>query len=349
MKEKFIRDFEANTTITETFLVRAKELRAKKTGEPYLSLVLADKTGELDAKMWDNVEEFEPLFEKDHFIKAKGVVQIYRNKPQMTVHKIRRVEDDEVDFMDFFPSTTKDVEAMYNELLGYVAGFQNVSLRTVIQELLLEDDVMWRLKRAPAAKSMHHAFLGGLLEHVVSLCRLTRLVVQNYDHIDVDLLLTGVILHDIGKIHELAYHRGFSYTTDGQLLGHMVLELEMINRIIARHPDFPPQLKTLMAHLIISHHGEYEYGSPKLPMTLEALILHKLDDLDSKIQAMQWALERDGSIEGEWTSFNAMFQRPLYRGPRDVQSGQKKGTQAAEQTGSLSQGNSDQEEVKAKT
>ncbi len=314
MKEKYIRQFEANTVVAETFLVRSKEIRSKKTGEPYLSMVLADKTGELDAKMWDNVEEFEPLFEKDQFIKAKGLVQIYRNKPQFTAHKLRRLNDDEVDFMDFFPSTTKDVEAMYIELLDTVSGFDNPHLRTVMEDLLLQDEVARRLKLAPAAKSMHHAFLGGLLEHIISLCRLVRLVAQNYQNLDVELLLTGAILHDIGKIYELSYDRGFGYTTDGQLLGHMVLELEMINQIIAKHPDFPPRLKTLIAHLIISHHGEYEFGSPKLPMTVEALILHKLDDLDSKIQAMQWILEHDSSLSEEWTSFHSMFQRPLFRG-----------------------------------
>jgi 3'-5' exoribonuclease len=314
MKQKFIRDFEANTIVTETFLVRSKELRSKKSGEPYLSLVLADKTGDLDAKMWDNVEEFDPLFEKDHFIKAKGLVQVYRNKPQMTLHKIRRLEDHEVDFMDFFPSTSRDVELMYAELLETVASFTRAPLRAVMQELLLDDDVMNRLKRAPAAKTMHHAYLGGLLEHIVSLCRLARLVVQNYEHIDIDLLLTGAILHDIGKIYELSYERGFGYTTQGQLLGHMVLELEMINGLIARHADFPPELKTMIAHLIISHHGEYEFGSPKLPMTVEAMILHKLDDLDSKIQAMQWMIERDSSLEGEWTGYSQMLQRPIFRG-----------------------------------
>lgn len=314
MKEKFIRDFEANTVVTETFLVRSKEIRSKKSGEPYLSLVLSDKTGDLDAKMWDNVEEFEPLFDKDQFIRAKGLLQIYRNRPQLTLHKLRRLEDSEVNFMDFFPSTSKDVEKMYNELLEVVGGFQNEPLRAVMQELLLDEEVMTRLKRAPAAKSMHHAYLGGLLEHIISLCRLSLLVIQNYQNIDVDLLLTGAILHDLGKIYELSYDRGFGYTTEGQLLGHMVLELDMINRVIARHPGFPPSLKTMIGHLIISHHGQYEFGSPKLPMTVESLLLHKLDDLDSKIQAMQWAIKRDDSLDGEWTTYNQMFQRPIFRG-----------------------------------
>ncbi len=318
MKEKYIRDFEANAVVTETFLVRSKDIRTKKTGEPYLSMVLSDKTGDLDAKMWDNVEDYQGLFDKDQFIRAKGLIQVYRNKPQMIVHKLHRVSDDEVDYMDYFPSTTKDVEAMYAELLDIVNGFQNVHLQDVLRELLLDEEVMRRLKRAPAAKSLHHAFLGGLLEHIVSLCRLVRLVTQNYQNIDVDLLLTGAILHDLGKIYELSYDRAFGYTTDGQLLGHMVIELEMVNKIIARHADFPPTLKTLVGHLIISHHGEYEYGSPKLPMTVEALILHKLDDLDSKIQAMQWIIKRDETMEGEWASYNQMFQRPIFRGFRSA-------------------------------
>lgn len=317
MKEKYIREFESNSMVTETFLVRSKELRAKKTGEPYLSMVLSDKTGDLDAKMWENVDEFESQFEKDDFVKAKGQIQIYRNKPQMTVHRIRRLEDAEVDFADFFPSTTQDVDALYAELQEAVAGFTNEPLQTVMQELLNDEEVMRRLKRAPAAKTMHHAFLGGLLEHIVSLCRLTRLVTQNYRNIDVDLLLSGAILHDLGKIYELSYDRSFGYSTEGQLLGHMMIELDMINRIIARHPDFPASLKTMITHLIISHHGEYEFGSPKLPMTVEALLLHKLDDLDSKVQSMQWVIEHDGSIDGEWTSYSAMFQRPIFRGFKD--------------------------------
>ncbi|MDD5542567.1 MAG: OB-fold nucleic acid binding domain-containing protein [Acidobacteriia bacterium] len=316
MKEKYVNDLPANAVITETFLVRSKELRAKKSGEPYLSLVLSDKTGELDAKMWDNVEEFAPLFDKEDFIRVKGLLQIYRNRRQLTIHKLRRVEEQEIDFADFFPATEKDVDLMYQELLEVVAGFENAPLRRVMEELLFDEEVMRRLKRAPAAKSMHHAFLGGLLEHIVSLCRLVRLVTQNYANLQVDLLMTGAILHDIGKIYELSYERGFGYTTEGQLLGHMILELEMINAIIARHPDFPPELKTQIAHLIISHHGEYAFGSPKLPMTVEALLLHKLDDLDSKVQAMQWLIAHDSAVKGDWTGFSPILQRPIYRGPK---------------------------------
>ena len=166
-------------------------------------------------------------------------------------------------------------------------------------------------RNAPAAKTLHHAYIGGLLDHVVSLCRSCDLVSRNYPQVNRDLLLTGVFLHDIGKIHELAYNRSFSYTTRGQLLGHMIIELEMLQAKLALFPDFPPELKTLLEHLIISHHGEYEFGSPKLPMFPEALLLHYMDDLDSKMEAMRAHFEREAELESPWSSYNASLGRPL--------------------------------------
>lgn len=314
MKEIFVADLQANQPITTTFLVKAKEVRSKKTGEPYLSLTLGDKSGELDAKMWDNVEEVEAAFDRDDFIKVKGLVQVYRNRPQLTIHKLRRCQDDEIDFADYFPKTTKDVELMFEELLGLVDGIETVPLRELLMSLLMDEEFATRFKQAPAAKSLHHAWIGGLLEHTLSLCKLCKLVASHYDSIDVDLLLTGAVLHDIGKVYELNYSRSFSYTTEGQLLGHMILELDMVNEKIAQMEAFPRKLKTLIQHLIISHHGEYEFGSPKLPMFPEALLLHCLDNLDSKLEAMRMVLRTDPNVEGDWTGYNTMFGRPLFKG-----------------------------------
>ncbi len=313
MKEIFIRDLRPNQIITSEFLVQAKELRYKKTGESYLSLALADKTGELDAKMWDNVDQVHSTFHRDDFIKVKGAVQVFRNKPQLTLHKLRRLEDREVDLADFFPRSARDPEEMWRELCGVVGEIGNASLKALLSKILSDPEIAARLKLAPAAKSLHHAYLGGLLEHILSLCRLSRLVVQNYAGIDLDLLLAGAVLHDLGKIYELSYSRSFSYTTEGQLLGHMILELEILHRALAEIPDFPRPLQRLLEHLIISHHGQYEFGSPKLPMFPEALMLHYLDDMDSKIQGMQTILERDGLIEGEWTGYMASLGRPLLK------------------------------------
>jgi 3'-5' exoribonuclease len=314
MKDIFVVDLQANQSITTTFLVKAKEVKSKKSGGPYLSLTLGDKSGELDAKMWDNVEDVDTTFDRDDFIKVKGLVQVYRNRPQLTIHKLRRCQDGEIDFADYFPKTTKDIEVMYEELLGLVDRMENSHLRELLMSLLMDEEFASKFKQAPAAKSLHHAWIGGLLEHTLSLCKLCKLVVQNYQGINLDLLLAGAVLHDIGKVQELNYSRSFSYTTEGQLLGHMILELEIVNEKIAQLESFPRELKTLIQHLIISHHGEYEFGSPKLPMFPEALLLHCLDNLDSKLEAMKLILRSDPNIEGQWTGYNTMFGRPLFKG-----------------------------------
>ncbi|HLK34786.1 MAG TPA: HD domain-containing protein, partial [Terriglobales bacterium] len=198
-------------------------------------------------------------------------------------------------------------------IAGFVSGFQNSYLRALVQAFMADPEIAAGYKNAPAAKTLHHAYIGGLLEHVVSLFRSCDLVSRNYPQIDRDLLLTGAFLHDIGKIYELSYNRSFSYTTRGQLLGHMIIELEMLQAKIAHIPGFPNELKVLLEHLIISHHGEYEFGSPKLPMFPEALMLHYLDDLDSKMESMRAHLEREAAMEGAWTGYNPSLGRPLLK------------------------------------
>ncbi len=316
MKDIFVSDLQANQTVTSTFLVKSKEVRSKKTGEPYLSLTLADKSGEVDAKMWDNVAEVEATFDRDDFIKVKGSVQVYRSKPQLTIHKLRRCQDGEVDSTDYFPKSSKDVELMFEELLNIVDRIDNYHLRELLMSFLADENFALKFKQAPAAKTLHHAWLGGLLEHTLSLCKLCVLVAEHYSEINLDLLLTGAILHDVGKTEELSYHRSFAYTSQGQLLGHMILELEMVSEKIAQVEGFPRELKALVQHMIISHHGEYEFGSPKLPMFPEALILHCLDNLDSKLEAMKTILRTEANIDGDWTSYNSMFGRPLFKGFR---------------------------------
>ena len=190
---------------------------------------------------------------------------------------------------------------------------------------MADPEIAERYRNAPAAKTLHHAYIGGLLDHVVSLFRSCDLVCRNYPQINRDLLLTGAFLHDIGKIHELTYNRSFSYTTRGQLLGHMIIELEMLQAKLGKLPDFPPELKTLLEHLIISHHGQYDFGSPKLPMFPEALMLHYLDDLDSKMEAMRAHFEREAGLEGPWTSYNASLGRPLLDA-RKFEQGEKAAT-----------------------
>lgn len=316
MKDLYVSGLEANQVITTIFLVKAKEVRSKKTGEPYLSLTLGDKSGDLPAKMWENVEDVAPTFDRDDFVKVKGLVQVYRNKQQLTIHRIRRCQETEIDAADYFPKTTKDVEEMFGELLSLVNQTNNPYLKELLCSFLNDSDFVSKLKEAPAAKTIHHAWLGGLLEHTLSLCRLCQLVAQHYPEIDIDLLITGAILHDIGKTEELSYSRSFAYTTEGQLLGHMILELDLVNQKIAQIAEFPPKLKTVIQHLIISHHGEYEFGSPKLPMFPEALVLHCLDNLDSKLASMQALITSDGSLDKNWTTYSSMFGRPIFKGSK---------------------------------
>jgi 3'-5' exoribonuclease len=313
MKDFFICDCiqHENKIITSSFVVVSKQVKPKKTGDPYLALTLGDRSGHLEAKMWDNVEEALDIFEQDDFIKAKGLINKYKNRFQLTIHKLRSLGDSEIDFADYLPKTTKDIGELWQTLAGFVATFQNPHLRALVEAFMSDPQIAEAYRNAPAAKTLHHAYIGGLLDHVVSLCKSADLLCRNYLQINRDLLLTGVFLHDIGKIHELTYNRSFSYTTRGQLLGHMVIELEMLHAKIAQVPGFPDELKTLLEHLIISHHGQYEFGSPKLPMFPEALMLHYLDDLDSKLESMRAHFEREAASDGPWSSYNPSLGRPL--------------------------------------
>jgi 3'-5' exoribonuclease len=314
MKDFYICDClrHENKVVTSTFVVVAKQIKPKKTGEPYLALTLGDRSGQLEAKMWDNVEEVLEAFEQDDFLKIKGLINKYKQRFQLTIHKLRKLGDTEIDFSDYLPKTTKDIDELWLALTNFISTFENPHLKALVQAFISDPEIAAAYRNAPAAKTLHHAYIGGLLDHVVSLFRSCDLLCRNYpNQINRDLLLTGAFFHDVGKIHELAYNRSFSYTTKGQLLGHMIIELEMLQAKLASLPGFPEELKTMVEHLIISHHGEYEFGSPKLPMFPEALMLHYLDDLDSKMEAMRAQFERDATLEGPWTTYNPSLGRPL--------------------------------------
>jgi len=316
MKTPYVNELEPNRVITTSFLVHSKEIRQKKSGELYLSLLLGDRTGDLDAKMWDNVNEVVDDFDRDDFVKVKGLIQVFHNRPQLTIHKVRRMDDSEIDFVDYFPSSRRDPDEMWTELRGIVADIRNPHLKGLLDALLDDEDVSRRFRRAPAAKQIHHAYLGGLIEHVLSLCALARMTAAHYPNVDPDLLLTGVVLHDIGKIYELNYERGFSYSNDGQLLGHISIGLRMVADKVRGLPDFPPRLRSLVDHMILSHHGQLEFGSPKLPQFPEALLLHFLDDLDSKMECMRALIDNDRQVEGCFTTYNAALVRAALKKDR---------------------------------
>ena len=316
MKSPFVDTLVPNETVTAQFLVISKEIRQKKTGEPYLTLHLADRTGEIEAKMWDNVIEVMHTFERDHFVKVKGLAQLYNNRSQFTIHKLRRLEDSEVEFSDYFPCSERHPDEMFAELESIIQGFGNPHLRNFLSRLFEDKGLKELYKIAPAAKSIHHACRSGLLEHVLSLCELGKLTGAHYPEVDRDLLLTGISLHDVGKVEELSYERSFSYSAEGQLLGHIVLGLRLVGNKLDQLPDFPHKLRVLIEHMIVSHHGELEFGSPKVPLFPEALLLHHLDNLDSKMNAMRSVLRKEARSEGDFTAWVAPLERVLLRKDR---------------------------------
>jgi 3'-5' exoribonuclease len=343
MKQSFVSSLQDGQTVTSHFLVCVKEIRATRDGKSYLRLELGDATGRVEARMWEGFDRTAASFERDDFVKVQARVENYRNKLQLAIEKIRRAEESEVDPADFFAHTKENVDGMYAKLLEVVASVSNPWLRQLLDGIVQDPEVVPRLKRAPAAKVMHHAYYGGLLEHVLSLCNLCRLVLSHYPEADPDLLLTGAVLHDIGKLQELNYERSLGYTDEGQLLGHILIEYELVAKRIDAIEGFPPALKTLVLHMLVSHHGQYEFGSPKLPMFREALLLHYLDDLDSKMGAMRLALDSSEG-EGNWTGYSGALERRLLRADRFLAGsgasiGKKSSAQALSGGGSPSDGN----------
>jgi len=212
------------------------------------------------------------------------------------------------------PHTTQDIEAMWRKMLSVAASLRNPHLKALIDKVAEDRDIVEGFKSSPAGLSYHHAYIGGLLEHTISVLDLAEKVLPSYPHLDRDLLLAGVILHDIGKMQELSRETGFKYTDPGELLGHIVLGVMIVEDKVREIPEFPAELLMKLQHLILSHHGEYEFGSPRLPMTMESIALHHLDNLDAKLAAFAAAVESEGEAESNWTQYNKMFQRRLYKG-----------------------------------
>ena len=313
MKSPFVTDLQADQIITGTFLVQHKDVRQKKSGDVYLSLTLADRTGELDAKMWDNAADAVESFAQDDFVRVKGLMQVFQNRPQLTLHKIQAVIDTDVDVADYFPASKRDRDEMFRELDGWIASIGNPHLQALLQAVFADEAIAKAYRTAPAAKAIHHAWIGGLIEHVLSLCALAKFTAAHYANIDLDLVLTGVILHDLGKVSELKYARSFSYSTEGQLLGHIVIGLRMVEEKLRLVPGFPDKLRDLLLHMIVSHHGELAYGSPKVPLFPEALLLHHLDNLDSKMECVRGLIERDRQVEGVWTGYSSALDRSVLK------------------------------------
>jgi len=307
MKTLFVSDLTSmreGDSVEGFFLVLEKQQRTGKTGSSYFAIRLADKKGDVEGRIWSPADAEIKEFEKGEIVKIRGTYSPFNDKPQLKVDKLRVAKPDEIDKADYLPATTYDVPTLWAELEGFVASFTEPHLKLLVETLLNDERIGGKYREAPAAKQLHHAWLGGLLEHVVSLLKLADRVVPNYAMLNRDLVLTGVILHDIGKVRELAWESGFEYTVEGVLLGHIQMGYELAAKTMDALPDFPPRLRTLVLHLILSHHGKLEFGSPKLPMIPEALALSFLDDFDAKMMAVQQEFEkcaREGKAADEMT------------------------------------------------
>ena len=319
MKDIYIADlanFEEGKLFDGFFLVLLKQQRTTKTNKPYLNVILGDKTGQLEGRIWEPGDpRIAKDFERGDIVKARGSASRFDDRLQMKIDQLRVAQAGEADKTDLLPSTTYDVASLWSQLLGFVESFTNADLKRLLKTLLEDPAMAQAYREAPAAKQLHHAWLGGLLEHVISLCTLADRVAPHYTMLDRDLLMTGVILHDIGKVRELSWEIGFEYTVEGSLLGHIQIGAALAERTMDSLANFPPKLKVLVLHMILSHHGKLEFGSPKLPMIPEALVLNFLDDLDAKMQAVQGEFDksiREGKGADELTGkVWALDQRQL--------------------------------------
>lgn len=315
MKSKsiYLKDIKQGEKISSSFLVAEKNMAFSLKGSPYLTVKLKDKTGELDGKVWDNAVEFDQQFKKGDIIAVEGRANTYKNSIQISIVGIKKCNWEEVEPTDYLPGAKGDVDGMFNELLEHVDTVQNEALHTLLYAFLKDEKTAELFKRAPAAKGFHHIYLGGLLEHSLSVVRLLVKIAEHYPHLDRDMLIAGGLLHDIGKIYEFSYDQLIEYSDEGRLIGHIVMGVEMIDKKIAAIPDFPAQLALELRHLILSHHGEFEYGSPKRPKTMEALAVHYVDDLDAKLNAFQALTANSNNADSDWTTYNRFFERYLYK------------------------------------
>jgi 3'-5' exoribonuclease len=312
-KNTFINQIRENDQVEGIFWVKEKAMITSRAGASYLRLRLSDRTGEIEGRVWDGVDEVSSLFERGDFIKIKAQATSYQERLQINIKYLKRCAEEEVSLEDFLPSTDRDPGEMLAELIEIGQGIENRYLKELIMAFLRDEEFTALFKRAPGATRLHHVYLGGLLEHTLSLVKLIQRIRGHYKGINEELLLTGGILHDVGKVRELSYDITFDYTDEGRLLGHILLGVQMVERVISRIEGFPSELAMLIKHLILSHHGEYEWGSPKRPMTLEAEILHHLDDLDAKFNGIQEFMKK-GEEGVKWTDYHRMFERFFYVG-----------------------------------
>jgi 3'-5' exoribonuclease len=318
MSRRYVQQMADGDSVEEIYLATDKQLRANRNGNLYLQMELRDRTGMVSARMWNASELLFRSFESGDFVLVKGKVQLFQGALQLILSHVEKVPEQRVDLGDFLPHTEQDVSKLYERLRQALMKLTNPHLRALAECFIMDHEFVEAFCHAPAGIRNHHAYIGGLLEHVVSLLDAAERLAPLYPELDGDLLTMGIFLHDVGKVRELTYDRAFAYTDEGQLVGHLIIGVEMLNDQVRRVPDltgepFPTELLLRLKHMILSHHGTYEFGSPKLPMTPEAVALHHLDNFDAKVHSFTRDIREDRN-PSSWTPFNQALQRRLFKG-----------------------------------
>jgi len=315
MNRLCISELSEGEKIIGHFLVQSKQLLTTKAGKQYISMRLQDKTGQIPARVWDNAAEFFEKFKVNDIIKVDADVERYNQELQLKVHRLRPSETEEVELSDFAAQSPHDIDEMFLELRSHAEGVENPYLKDLLNAFFEDEEFVESFKASPAARNIHHVFMGGLLEHTLSTTRICEYLTTHYENLDADLVIAMAILHDIGKVEELEIAPAINYTEEGRLLGHIIIGIRMVAEKIERIPGFPAKLRTLIEHMILSHHGQADWGSPRPPMFLEAEVLHRADDLDAKVNMITQALSEDRDPDSSWTAYHRVLGRVLYKKP----------------------------------
>jgi len=313
MKKQFIAEMKPGDSINDIFVLAEKKVSQKKDGNNFLNVTFSDKTGTIKGVIWDNVDQIINSITSGNFVHIRANVSEYNGAPQLIVRKLTAHSVESVDPSDFLPASGHDTDMMYDRLLKVTTAIKTVCYQKLLEAFLNDAEFVIKFKTAPAAKMMHHAYLGGLIEHTLSMALLAEKIAGHYTGIDTDLLITGAILHDIGKIREFNYEVSIDYSDEGRLLNHIVIGIEMINDKIAKIEDFPPRQALLLQHLIVSHHGSREFGSPEPPKTIEAVLLNYIDEIDSKVNGIRNFMSLSDPGES-WTAYHRLLGRYFYKG-----------------------------------
>ncbi len=306
-------------SVEEVYLLADKQLRANRVGDLYLLAQLRDRSGTISGLLWNVNEQEMSRIASGDYVKVRGKVQLYQGNLQIILTHVDPVARTAVDPAEFIPASSQDTQRLLGRLREILSGIEDRHVRTLMEQFLADEEVVAGLSRAPAGVKLHHAFHGGLLEHIVNVLETAVRVLDLYPKVNPSLLLAGIFLHDLGKIRELGFEDTFSYTDEGQLIGHLVIGIEMLNEKLpateaATGEPFPQETLLRLKHMILSHHGTYEFGSPKLPMTPEAIALHHLDNLDAKVNEFMSVIESDPNPQSGWTPYIPNMQRKLFKG-----------------------------------